>query len=700
MLPRVRRDSTKAVHLFALSAFAIGQPLLDLLSRNAAFLLAHRATPFDVAAMVAVLFLAPPGLAWASIAATSALHSRAGRALQLIWVAAFVGAAILAPLQRAWDLPGLLLVAGAAGAGVGTAFLYARLRAVRVFATVLAVGPLVYVGSFLASDAIQKLLFPPDLPEIEVEIRSETPVVLVVFDALPTTSLLDAEGEIDSRRYPTFADLARRATWYRNASAVHSLTEDAVPSILSGRYPETGHLPILADHPHNLFTLLAGTYELNVVETLTALDPSRRNRSIGLDEDPIERFRALLSDLNILYLHSLLPRSLATGLPPIAHVWAHYAKMADDDFKEAIQRRPKLFREFTASIEGTPGPALHFIHILLPHYPWEFLPSGKSYYPRDDIVSQSDRWGTEEWWVAMAYQQHLFQLRFTDALLGELLAQLENEGLFDRSLFIVTADHGAGFWPGDSQRRPGEMEHPEDVLAVPLFIKLPFQREGEASLENAESVDILPTIADVLDVAIPWAVDGCSLVDASCPERDHKVIYSRRGESLRFAADPPLRQASLERKLSLQGPRTDGERLIAIGPYRHLVGRPQAELDVGPAREDVRAFLMRKPFNLTIAAPERFTPARISGILLPEAGIERMEIAMVVRGRVAMVAPALPHTGEGLLLSAFLPEHLRPDRASDVTLFAIEGPGESPRLRPIPTEVADITRAEPAVSRR
>jgi hypothetical protein len=244
------------------------------------------------------------------------------------------------------------------------------------------------------------------------------------------------------------------------------------------------------------------------------------------------------------------------------------------------------------------------------------------------------------------------------------------------------------------------MEHPEDVLAVPLFIKLPFQREGDASLENAESVDILPTIADVLDVAIPWAVDGCSLVDASCPERDHKVIYSRRGESLRFAADPPLRQASLERKLSLQGPRTDGERLIAIGPYRHLVGRPQAELDVGPAREDVRAFLMRKPFNLTIAAPERFTPARISGILLPEAGIERMEIAMVVRGRVAMVAPALPHTGEGLLLSAFLPEHLRPDRASDVTLFAIEGPGESPRLRPIPTEVADITRAEPAVSRR
>jgi hypothetical protein len=696
----VQRDSTKAVHLFALSAFAIGQPLLDLLSRNAAFLLAHRVTPFDVAAMVTVLFLAPPGLAWASVATASALHRRAGRALQLVWVAAFAGAAALAPAKRAWDLPGLLLVAGAAGAGVVVALLYARLRVVRVFATVLAVGPLVYVGSFFASDSIEKLLFPPDIPPIEVEIRSETPVVMVIFDALPTTSLLDEKGEIDSRCYPTFAELARRATWYRKASAVHSLTEDAVPAILSGRYPETGQLPILADHPQNLFTLLEGSYELNVVETLTALDPTRRNRRIGLDEDPVQRFRALLSDLGILYLHSLLPQSLATGLPPVAHVWAHYAKMADDNFKEAIQRRPKLFREFTASIEGAPGPALHFIHILLPHYPWEYLPSGKSYYPRDDIVNQSDRWGTEEWWVAMAYQQHLFQLGFADALLGELLTRLESEGLFDRSLFIVTADHGAGFWPGNSQRKPGEMEHPEDVLSVPLLVKLPFQREGGTSLANVELVDILPTIADVLGVAIPWEVDGCSLVGPGCPERDHKVIYSRRGESLRFPVDLPLRRASLDRKLALQVRLPDGERLIAIGPYRHLVGQPEADLDVGPPREDVRAYLMRKPFNLTIAAPERFTPARISGLVLPEAGVERMEIAMVVRGRVAMVAPALPHTGEGLLLSAFLPEHLRPERASDVSLFAIEGPAESPRLRPLPTEVADIARAEPATTRR
>ena len=128
--------------------------------------------------------------------------------------------------------------------------------------------------------------------------------------------------------------------------------------------------------------------QLNIAETLTSLDPSRDNRSVGLDEDPFERFRALLSDLNILYLHSLLPRSLATGLPPIAHVWAHYAKMTDDNFKEAIQRRPKLFRKFAASIESTPGPALHFIHILLPHYPWEFLPSGKSYYTKDGRGTQ------------------------------------------------------------------------------------------------------------------------------------------------------------------------------------------------------------------------------------------------------------------------------------------------------------------------
>src|SRR4051812_27316224 len=43
------------------------------------------------------------------------------------------------------------------------------------------------------------------------------PVVMIVFDEFPTTSLLDAHGRIDAVRYPNFARLARDANWFPQA---------------------------------------------------------------------------------------------------------------------------------------------------------------------------------------------------------------------------------------------------------------------------------------------------------------------------------------------------------------------------------------------------------------------------------------------------------------------------------------------------
>ena len=46
------------------------------------------------------------------------------------------------------------------------------------------------------------------------------------------------------------------------------------PPILTGRYPDgVGLLPTVEEHPDNLFTLLQGTYDLHVQESVTALCP-------------------------------------------------------------------------------------------------------------------------------------------------------------------------------------------------------------------------------------------------------------------------------------------------------------------------------------------------------------------------------------------------------------------------------------------
>jgi arylsulfatase A-like enzyme len=63
-----------------------------------------------------------------------------------------------------------------------------------------------------------------------------------------------------------------------------------------------------------------------------------------------------------------------------------------------------------------------------------------------------------------------------------------------------------------------------DVLPVPLFIKEPNQRKGKISDVNAQAIDVLPTIADLLDVPLPWKVDGVSLIGTPAT-RAGKTVY-------------------------------------------------------------------------------------------------------------------------------------------------------------------------------
>ena len=87
------------------------------------------------------------------------------------------------------------------------------------------------------------------------------PIVFVVFDGLSLASLLDSSGAVDAARYPSFARLARTSTWYRDTTTVADVTQLAIPAILTGRYPRPSRqVPTAADHPHSLFTLLAGRY--------------------------------------------------------------------------------------------------------------------------------------------------------------------------------------------------------------------------------------------------------------------------------------------------------------------------------------------------------------------------------------------------------------------------------------------------------
>jgi hypothetical protein len=684
------RSATRGLHLFALSSFAVAQPLLDLLSHNAGFLVAHGTTPGEIIAIVAVLFFGVPAAGWILEEILLRIDRRLGWALHLLLVAALTAGALLPPIARLPNASGIVSMGLAALGGALGVVAYARLRPARRFASVLALAPVVFAVAFASTSPIRALLSNRGVGAVgDIEIEREAPIVMVLFDELPLTSLLDERERIDPVRYPAFARFAEDATWYRRAMTVHAQTHLALPAMLTGRYSPPTFLPIASAHPRNLFTLLAGRYDMNVYEMETSLLPPDRNDREQIAMGAWARATSFFSDLWVLYLHVLLPEDLTTSLPRVTDVWRDFAT-GDIPAPPTIgnyKLRDVRFRKFIASITPRARPTLHFFHALIPHTPFNFLPSGRRYFPVNNYGQTRSEWSSEPWWAVQAYQRHLLQVEFVDRLLGELLHHLEREGLYDPALIVVSADHGGGFWPGEARRNPILSQHPEDVLRIPLLIKAPHQREGRISDRNVETIDLLPTIADHLGFDVPWEVQGCSAIDPACPERAGTTFVTAMGVRRHFDEETLLDRASLDRKLRIFGSGSRENGLYRIGRHRDLVGRRIDELGVGGAAA-AEARLMPEPFELAARRPESFVLARITGLLqLAAPAAETPYVAIAVNGTIVAAPPALPHEGKGLLFSAMLPEEAAPTGAEDLEILLVAGPPGAPILHPVPTWV-------------
>jgi arylsulfatase A-like enzyme len=121
-------------------------------------------------------------------------------------------------------------------------------------------------------------------------------------------------------------------------------------------------------------------------------------------------------------------------------------------------------------------------------------------------------------------------IRYTTDQVGGFLAWLETTERFADSIIIVTADHGeelfdhGGFSHGYSLY--------EEVLHVPLWVKLPDQAEPTIVELPVQLTDVLPTVLDVLDLPALADLDGKSFAD---PPSSTCAEPSRRGHQ-RFSA--------------------------------------------------------------------------------------------------------------------------------------------------------------------
>ena len=135
------------------------------------------------------------------------------------------------------------------------------------------------------------------------------------------------------------------------------------------------------------------------------------------------------------------------------------------------------------SFDPEKGPALYYLHLILPHQPWHRYPDGQEYEvldPFGDELPEEDAKVLGSWspWTsAVTEQRHLLQAQYTDRVVGQLLDGLRDSGLYDDSLVIVTTDHGVSF----EDDTPGRYLRDTTIDAIayaPLLIKEPGQADG------------------------------------------------------------------------------------------------------------------------------------------------------------------------------------------------------------------------------
>ena len=96
-----------------------------------------------------------------------------------------------------------------------------------------------------------------------------------------------------------------------------------------------------------------------------------------------------------------------------------------------------------------------------------------------------------------------------DHHIGRVIQYLKASGLYDKTLLVITADHGEML--GDRYSW-GKMSVFDAAYKTPLIIRVPGERAGRMVNDPTESIDIAPTILDWVGQMAPNSMDGRSLL--------------------------------------------------------------------------------------------------------------------------------------------------------------------------------------------
>jgi hypothetical protein len=516
--------------LLSLTAFAFAQSVYQAIVGNREFVVLNQITHPDLFLIILCFNVAPAAVLWL----LWLLVRRGKPAVGDVFLSAsflFLFTPFLLELHKTYLSPRLRFSHNTVLVAIPlaiAAFVVFRYRAeFERFLLVLSPVAILFPAMFLAHawHEVSPTAAPPAgaIANLAAEDTGQThpPIFLLVLDEFTRPALLDSNGNIEAARFPHFAELAQRSTWFNNATANADSTVRSIPVIVTGNFPR-GDNASDAAYPQNLFRLLAPEYDITIHEVVTRFCTGSEYHCP--DADRARRLSHLLHNTFELYLWRVAPKGVVLRI------------QAND-----LQVQQQRFREFLAEImpETDGRPILRFIHVELPHSPYMLAPDGTAHPSEPD--SFDVKFAGQPALLERVRDRYERQIEAVDRQMGSFIDRLKQAGLYDRALIVVTADHGVS-WKTASPGRTLTDASADMIFPVPLFIKLPGQTAPRVSSQDAQSIDLLPTIAAFAGVHVPWPVAGHNLFGPAGPPREKIMIdehWRRFVYPGNFAATPP-----------------------------------------------------------------------------------------------------------------------------------------------------------------
>jgi arylsulfatase A-like enzyme len=369
-------------------------------------------------------------------------------------------------------------------------------------------------------------------------------VVFVVLESVGADQLFP-HGRADSTLTPVIARLARTGVVFPNVYAISPATTYAhVPMMTGGTVMSWGSVSEYFRHPYQGATLPAELRKLGYRTGLFAAT------DLGFAE--LGRFYRLLPWDTLVHF--------ATGPGPLDERQRVHAWGVNEDH---------LWTHAKRWVEAERKPFFLNFQTISTHFPYGTPVGFRGPYAATDAAS---RYGN-----ALAY---------TDAVLGRVLADIEKRGELERTIVVITGDHGEAF----ADRHPQNMTHrnyvyDENVRSFLLFA-VPGVRGPIVSPRLGTHADLMPSLLALLGT--PTAVSGQNLFSPQFSprlvffyKRPPPVMWGLRDGHWKFSdriAGGVPELFDLERD-PLEATNVAGQRVGQVAMYRALLREWYARTD-------------------------------------------------------------------------------------------------------------------------